>query len=77
MHTENYVMQSLELHLFFGRIMKEHSLFLRAGFTPAGAAFSRQAEMYQREFENLLRQALQLTNPSTSSARAEISKPHK
>lgn len=62
MHTENYVMQSLELHLFFGRIMKEHSLFLRAGFTPAGAAFSRQAELYQREFENLLRQAIQLTS---------------
>ena len=35
MHTDDYVVSSLELHLFFGRIMKEHSLFLRAGFTPA------------------------------------------
>lgn len=26
MHTDNYVVKSLELHLFFGRIMKEHSL---------------------------------------------------
>ena len=25
MHTENYTVESLELHLFFGRIMKEHS----------------------------------------------------
>lgn len=31
---QQYVVLSLELHLFFGRIMKEHALFLRAGFTP-------------------------------------------
>lgn len=30
-----YVTPSLENHLFFGRIMKEHALFLQAGF-PAG-----------------------------------------
>lgn len=62
MHTENYVMQSLELHLFFGRIMKEHSLFLQANFTPVSIRFSKQAEMYQREFENLLWQAIQISN---------------
>ena len=28
----NYITQSLELHLFFARIMKEHSFFLKAGF---------------------------------------------
>lgn len=28
-----YIKQSLGLHLFFARIMKEHSLFLEAGFT--------------------------------------------
>ena len=32
---EKYVRASLETHLFFGRIMKEHALFLQAGF-PAG-----------------------------------------
>lgn len=35
MNMENYVRASLETHLFFGRIMKEHALFLQAGF-PAG-----------------------------------------
>lgn len=35
MRMNQYIATSLELHLFFGRIMKEHSLFLRAGFTPA------------------------------------------
>ena len=59
---EHYVIKSLELHLFFGRIMKEHSLFLRAGFTPANASFSNRAEFYKREFESLLRQAVVLSD---------------
>ena len=35
MNQKDYVVLSLELHLFFARIMKEHSLFLQAAFTPA------------------------------------------
>ncbi|MBQ9080633.1 MAG: DUF2935 domain-containing protein [Clostridia bacterium] len=54
MYTDNYIAKSLELHLFFGRIMKEHALFLRAGFTPADPSFSSKAEYYKKEFENLL-----------------------
>ena len=38
-----YVTLSLELHLFFARIMKEHALFLRAGFTPADKEFAGKA----------------------------------
>ncbi len=56
----NYIEKSLELHLFFGRIMKEHALFLRAGFTPADASFSQKAEFYKKEFEKLLSQAVLL-----------------
>ena len=33
LNKEKYISLSLELHLFFSRIMKEHSLFLEAGFT--------------------------------------------
>lgn len=62
MHIDNYVVKSLELHLFFGRIMKEHSLFLRAGFTPANESFSKKAEFYKKEFEKLLSQAITLSN---------------
>ncbi|MDZ4941459.1 DUF2935 domain-containing protein, partial [Clostridium perfringens] len=36
-----YVSLSLELHLFFARIMKEHSLFLEAGFTPKNTKLSK------------------------------------
>jgi len=59
---QEYVASSLELHLFFGRIMKEHSLFLEAGFTPRNANFSRTADQYKRTFESLLNNAVQLGN---------------
>ena len=57
-----YVSLSLELHLFFARIMKEHALFLEAGFTPVNGDFAREAELYKREFEAILRRAICLSN---------------
>lgn len=62
MNSNNYVIKSLEMHLFFGRIMKEHAFFLRAGFTPANASFSRKADYFMREFEKALLQAIALGN---------------
>ena len=47
--TQAYITDSLELHLFFARIMKEHSLFLKAGFLPANAALVTQAERLLEE----------------------------
>lgn len=61
MDIDNYVVKSLELHLFFGRIMKEHSLFLRVGFTPANPDFSKRAMFYKNEFEKLLCEAVTLS----------------
>lgn len=66
MHTENYIAQSLEFHLFFGRIMKEHSLFLKAGFTLVNKNFSAKAEFYKNEFEKLLSRAITLSNGKVS-----------
>lgn len=60
MNSNRYVTRSLELHLFFGRIMKEHALFLRAGFTPAAPSFAEKAEFYYGEFEKLLRDTVAL-----------------
>lgn len=60
--TQDYVVDSLELHLFFARIMKEHSLFLKAGFLPPGAAFARESELFLRRFEALLSRAIALSN---------------
>ena len=60
--NQDYVVDSLELHLFFARNMKEHSLFLKAGFTPPGAAFARESEMFLRRFEAILSRAISLSN---------------
>ena len=67
MRTDRYVRTSLELHLFFGRIMKEHSLFLQAGFTPANPSFSEKAGIFLKEFEALLSEAVSLSNGVVSS----------
>ena len=57
-----YATLSLELHLFFGRIMKEHSLFLEAGFTPKNTKLSKEAEHYKVSFEKFLLDAVKLSN---------------
>jgi hypothetical protein len=59
---EDYVRESLELHLFFGRIMKEHSIFLEAGFVAKDAAFAQQADMFKCRFAELLQEAVILAN---------------
>ncbi|MBQ8209331.1 MAG: DUF2935 domain-containing protein [Clostridia bacterium] len=62
MQTDKYITKSLELHLFFGRIMKEHSLFLEAGFTGADKDCAKQAEFFKNEFEKLLCDAVMLSD---------------
>lgn len=69
MSRNNYVIKSLEVHLFFARIMKEHSLFLKAGFTPANQAFANKAEFFMKEFDKLLCQAVAIAN---SAVRNEV-----
>lgn len=60
MNSNRYVVKSLELHLFFDRIMKEHAFFLKAGLTPAGESFAERASFFQKEFETLLRDSIML-----------------
>ena len=61
-NDQRYVILSLELHLFFARIMKEHSLFLEAGFTPKDFSLANEAEFYKNEFENLLSDTVDVSN---------------
>lgn len=58
----DFIKQSLGLHLFFARIMKEHSFFLEVGFTPRDASFTQQADAFRREFDVLLGEAISLSN---------------
>ena len=57
-----YVRQSLELHLFFARIMKEHSFFLQLGFTPRDINFTQRANEFRMEFDELLRDVVLLSD---------------
>ena len=58
----NFATMSLETHLFFARIMKEHSLFLQAGFQPPGEFFRRRVDWYRRRWENFLRRVVRVSN---------------
>lgn len=57
---------SLHINLFFLRIMKEHCIFLEAGFTPKEKDLADQAEEMKKGFENLLIQAIELANGAVS-----------
>lgn len=58
---EEYIVLSLELHLFFLRIMKEHALFLEAGFTPKNPDFTKAADNYKVNFEAILLRAVSIS----------------
>ncbi len=58
----DYVVSSLELHLFFARIMKEHALFMEAAYTPASAGFAKEAERFKNDFENILLRTVRLSD---------------
>lgn len=57
---QNYIVLSLETHLFFARIMKEHALFLEAGFPCKEKECIEKASCFRAEFESLLFKAVQL-----------------
>lgn len=58
----NYVSVSLETHLFFCRIMKEHSLFLMAGFPAKNIEYVKKADWYRQQFEMLLWEVVTLAD---------------
>lgn len=58
----DFARQSLELHLFFGRIMKEHSFFLELGFTPRDSKYTEKADAFRREFDELLEEVIKCSN---------------
>ena len=59
---KEYITLSLETHLFFGRIMKEHSLFLLAGFPAKETEFIQRADRFREEFETGLRRTVELAD---------------
>lgn len=62
----DYIKLSLETHLFFARIMKEHALFLEAGFPCVNQTWIRRADWFKQQFENLLRDVVQISDGRVS-----------
>ncbi|MHC1681498.1 MAG: DUF2935 domain-containing protein [Clostridiaceae bacterium] len=60
--SSTFVSRSLELHLFFARIMKEHSFFLEAGFTSRDTNFINQADAFRKNFDFLLAEVIKISN---------------
>ena len=53
-----YVILSIETHLFFTRIMKEHSLFLLASLPEKETDLKRRAECFRKGFEEGLKKTI-------------------
>lgn len=60
--ANEFVRQSLGLHLFFTRIMKEHSFFLEIGFTPKDSNFTKTADQFRLDFDQVLREVIRLSD---------------
>lgn len=63
---KEYVKTSLETHLFFGRIMREHALFLLAAFPAGETGYRRRADWFRGQFERALEQTVRLANGMVS-----------
>lgn len=57
-----FIRQSLETHLFFARIMKEHSFFLQVGFTPRDSNYNEKANQLRLEFDKFLLDVVRISN---------------
>ena len=68
---QEFITMSIDLNLFFLRIMKEHSLFLQLAFTPKDSAAGEEAAGFRTGFENLLTQATELASGNVSRAAIE------
>lgn len=66
MNQNDYVRLSLELHLFFDRIMKEHSFFLETAFTEKDNNLKRIARDFQKNFSIILTRVINLANNNVS-----------
>ena len=65
---KEYVRLSIETHLFFARIMKEHSLFLLASLPEKEAELRKRADLFRKEFEQGLKMATEFADGMAGNA---------
>ena len=68
MNNNDYIRASLELQLFFDRIMKEHSLFLNVAFMESDKDFKKIASEFEKTFSNILKDITKLANGNVSKS---------
>ena len=66
MDMEQYLKESVELHLFFLRIMKEHAIFMEAAFQGKDGSFIRIADNFKSEFEKILLEVIKIGDRAVS-----------
>lgn len=67
MNQNEYIRLSLELHLFFDRIMKEHSFFLEVSFMEKDKEYKKIASDFKRFFSEILEKVVNLSNGNVSN----------
>lgn len=63
---KEYIRTSLELNLFFGRIMKEHMIFMEAGLLIKNSSFILEGDQLKRSFEEILLETVALSKDAIS-----------
>lgn len=66
MNFKQYISFSLELHLFFDRIMKEHAFFLTTSFPENKKDLKEIALQFEKEFATILKEVISLANYNIS-----------
>lgn len=57
-----YIRLSIELNLFFARILKEHSIFIENSFTAKDVRLAKEADNFKSQLEMLLGETISLAN---------------
>lgn len=65
--TEDYIRESLELNLFWTRIIKEHFIFMQANLMVKDVSYIQQSEEFKCLFEGFLHETIGLANGLISS----------
>lgn len=74
-----FIKGSIDIHLFFGRIMKEHAFFLQAGFTQKDTEYIEHANKLRMELDELLLDVVNLADGVVSCSvieSGEVVTPH-
>ncbi len=64
--NETIINLNLETHLYFARIMKEHAIFLEAGFTSKNKNLALEADNIKKDFEHFLNKVLNICQNNIS-----------